>query len=332
MKSPFTGGLVTIAIEKRSLEFRKDTFEIYYQAYLCNDTGEQFTTDELDEVNTRQVYHKYREKYGLPFPEEIKAIREQYGLSAAKISEILGFGINVYRSYEMGEVPSVSNGRMIQMIKDAVEFRKLVELNRHAFTTDEFEKIERKVKLHTMEKDPWDDFDERILLGSSRPSIFNGYRVPDLDRVNQMILFFAERLKPFKTKMNKLLFYSDFLHFKHSAYSISGLTYKAIQMGPVPCHYDMLFDHTAKANITRIVLHDFGDYVGEQVEPGIGVMLDKDLFSASEMKAMDEVVQAFGKDNIKTIIQKSHEENGWQRNIENFSEISYEYGFELKYP
>jgi hypothetical protein len=42
------------------------------------------------------------------------------------MAEILGFGVNVYRQYESGEVPSISNARLIQVVKDPTEFKKLV--------------------------------------------------------------------------------------------------------------------------------------------------------------------------------------------------------------
>jgi len=47
------------------------------------------------------------------------------------MAEILGLGINVYRKYEAGEVPSVSNGRLIQMVKDPKEFRKLIDYGKN---------------------------------------------------------------------------------------------------------------------------------------------------------------------------------------------------------
>lgn len=90
MKSPFTGGEVTLQKEMRTLNFRKGPFPVWFQYYVCKDTGEQFTDEELDEVNTNQVYNQYRAKYGIPFLDEKKATREQYGLSANKMSEILG--------------------------------------------------------------------------------------------------------------------------------------------------------------------------------------------------------------------------------------------------
>src|SRR5260221_9174656 len=102
MKSPFTNGEATLKQEKKELEFRKDKFTVNQFFFKCDDIGEEFTTDELDQTNVNQLYNQYREKYGVPFPDEIKEIREQYGLSATKMSEILGFGVNSYRQYEGG--------------------------------------------------------------------------------------------------------------------------------------------------------------------------------------------------------------------------------------
>ena len=80
----------------------------------------------MDLININQVHNLYREKYGIPFPEEIKAIREKYEVSAKKMSEILGLGSNAYRLYESGEMPTVSNGRLILSIKEPEEFKKQI--------------------------------------------------------------------------------------------------------------------------------------------------------------------------------------------------------------
>lgn len=44
--------------------------------YKCIDTKEEFTTAELDELNTNQLYNQYREKYSIPFPDEVKETHE----------------------------------------------------------------------------------------------------------------------------------------------------------------------------------------------------------------------------------------------------------------
>lgn len=332
MKSPFTGGEATLQKEMRIMDFRKEPFQIQFQYYLCKETGEQFTDNELDEVNTNQVYNQYRAKYGIPFPDEIKAIREQYGLPANKMAEILGLGVNVYRNYESGEVPSVSNGRLIQLVKDPKEFRQLIDYSKNEFTPEELERINKKIN-HALQG--WNDFEniyETLILGEKRPSLLNGYKVPIIEKINNMVLFFTDQLKPFKTKLNKLLFYADFLHFKKTGFSISGLTYQAIQKGPVPKNYDWIFDKTMEKKLVSIQLHDFGEYMGEMFVKTDDAIFNEKLFTASELKVMQIIADSFKNDNVNKIVSKSHEEKAWAENVESFNTISYDYGFGLKYP
>ena len=75
-----------------------------------------------------QVYRQYRERHGIPSPEDIKAIRLKYRVSAAKMSRILGLGANQYRLYEAGEMPSLSNARLITLIAEKDNFEKLKTL------------------------------------------------------------------------------------------------------------------------------------------------------------------------------------------------------------
>ena len=42
------------------------------------------------------------------------------------------------------------------------------------------------------------------------------------------------------TKLNKLLFYVDFLFYKHNAVSFTGAAYRRLQYGPVPAEYSVL--------------------------------------------------------------------------------------------
>jgi len=332
MKSPFTGGEVTLHKEERNMEFRKESFPVLFQYYLCKDTGEQFTDKGLDEVNTNQVYNQYRAKYGIPFPDEIKAIREQYGLSANKMAEILGVGINIYRNYESGEMPSVSNGRLIQMIKEPKEFKQLIGYSKNEFAIEELEKINKKID-HALEG--WseaENFFEELMLGEKRPGLFNGYRIPNLNKINNMILFFADQIQPYKTKMNKLLFYADFYHFRMTCYSISGLTYKAINLGPVPKNYDWIFDNSLEKKFITIRMQDFGEYIGEQLLPAEQMVFDEKIFLDSELEAMNVVARFFKKDNVKDIINKSHEEEAWIKNSGEFQTINYNEAFALKYP
>jgi transcriptional regulator with XRE-family HTH domain len=160
----------------------------------------------LDELNLGQAYNQYRSLHKLPIPEEIQEIRSQYGIAATKMAEILGLGTNVYRQYEAGEVPSESNARLIQLAADPLRFQSLVDL---CTSLDEKTKeklghrIEQLVqaKKTTRLSSEWEEY----LFGPPQPDEFSGFRRPNLDKFSAMVAAFSQALKPWKTKLNKLL-------------------------------------------------------------------------------------------------------------------------------
>ena len=58
MKSPITGKEMTLVTEKRNMYFRKERFQIVFHYYKCEESGEQFTTTSMDEINLNQLYIK----------------------------------------------------------------------------------------------------------------------------------------------------------------------------------------------------------------------------------------------------------------------------------
>ncbi|MCO5259801.1 MAG: DUF4065 domain-containing protein [Crocinitomicaceae bacterium] len=330
MKSPFTNKEMLLIREKRSMEFRKENFEIIFHYYKCKDSGEQFTTTSLDEINLNQVYNQYRDKFNIPFPDEIIKIRQKYGLSAIKMSEILGFGVNTYRQYEVGEIPSVANAKLVQLVNDPKKFIDMVEL---CGTLDE--KIKKKyiqkaqLLIEETERNNFNLIKE-YLLGSHLADIYSGYRNPNLEKFTEMIIYFSEKLEPFKTKMNKLLFYADFFMFKQSCFSISGVRYKAINMGPVPHNFQSIFEYLANKNEINIVYTQFPKgYIGEQFKARKGRTFNEQLFLKSELETLEKVAKIFKSTTTNNIIELSHLENAWSKNEKDKNIISYEYAFEL---
>ena len=331
MKSPVTGKKMTLTRERRSMNFRKETFEIVFHYYKCEDSGEQFTTTALDEVNSNQVYNQYRDKLNIPFPDEIIKIRKKYELSAAKMSEILGFGVNSYRQYEAGEMPSVANAKLIQMADDPKVFIEMVEL---CPTIDgkAKKKFIQKAQLLAEEKkrNIFKLNFREYLLGNHLADIYSGYRNPDFDKFTEMVVYFSEKTSPFKTKMNKLLFYADFLMFKQSCFSISGMRYKAIDMGPVPNNFQSIFEYLANNDEIDIYTEVFPQgYSGEKLVARKNRPFNAALFTENELETMEKVGKFFRKTTTNDIIKLSHLEEGWKKNKKEKSDISYEFAFEI---
>lgn len=332
MRSPITGKEMSLQKEIRTLTFRKEEFTIVSHYYLCEDSKERFTTTEIDELDINQLHNQYREKYNIPFPDEIKAIREKYGLSAVKMAEALGFGVNIYRNYENGEVPNESNGKLIRLAQDTESFQQIVKLS-GTLTKKSKEEILQKIdellikeKHNALIVDLHDYF-----FGSQIPDEFTGYRKPNLEKFIEMVVYFTDKLEPFKTKLNKLLFYSDFLQFKQTCFSISGSRYRAIQHGPVPMRYDSLFEYIANNDFVDVYLTEFSDgKIGEQFKPNPSRKFNPTIFSSDELEMLNYVVLNFASFTTDAIVDLAHKEKGWIENFEKGKKlISYKYGFEL---
>ncbi|NTU50280.1 MAG: DUF4065 domain-containing protein [Desulfobulbaceae bacterium] len=323
---------MTLKKEQRVIGFRKKNYQVQYHYYFCNDSEQQFTSTELDEINLIQVYNQYRDKHNLPFPEEITETRTAYGLSAAKIAEILGLGTNTYRNYEQGEVPSESNARLIQVAQDPEEFRRIVHLS-EALQGKPLEKLLTKIEhlIELRKKTSCVDLEE-YFLGSKLPDEYSGYKRPSLEKLSEMVVFFAGQLSPWKTMLNKLLFYADFLHFKKTGYSISGARYCAIPLGPVPNNFNSIFEWINKNCDVTIIPKEFQNGgTGDQFFPAKDRKFKTELFSKEELNTLQTVTSTFVKTTTKEIINISHREKAW---IENANEennmISYlKYGFDL---
>ncbi len=338
MKSPFTGKEMSIKIKKEDLTFRKELFNVTYPSFYCTDSKQYFTTTEFDTVKMRQVYNQYRDKYNLPFPEEIKEIRAKYGLSATKMSEILGFGVNSYRNYENGEVPNQSNANLIQLANDPIQFKSLVRLS-NAFKESSDDKNDFTIEGHRLldkidrliEKKKKIRFSlrfENYLLGNKLPDNYSGYVKPNIEKLTEMVVYFAQNMQPYVTQLNKLLFYCDFLHYKSEAVSISGTRYRAINMGPVPNNYDSIFDYIKNTEAIKIIKTEFDrgysqEFIGNKD-------FDSEKFTDKELEILDRVYQEFKSKSTTEIIEKSHLEDAWKDNFENGkSLIDYKYAFNL---
>lgn len=325
MNSPITGKLMKLIREADTLTFRKESFSIMYHYYLCEDSGERFTDDRLDTLNTVQATNQYREKYGIPFPEDIRQIREQYSVSASKMSEILGLGANTYRLYEAGEMPTVANGRLILSVRDPEEFIKQVQASTHMLSERESEKFIAKANtLIEKVRAPYRGELLQVTLREEPPNSYNGYRRLSLPKVSQVIAYFEQHIGHlYKTKLNKLLFYTDFTAYQCYGYSITGLQYRAIQYGPVPAEYERLY----------LRLQDDGNIVAEErngkndqyVEVYLSnAPFDGSKFTEEELYILESVAALFSGKRTSEIVHLSHQEQAWKDNEGDRQLIDYQ--------
>jgi uncharacterized phage-associated protein/DNA-binding transcriptional regulator YiaG len=327
MLSPYTGKEMKVVYEPRTWNFRGEKYEYIHTAYVCEDTHEQFTTNESDDAGFLQVTNQYRAKYGIPFTDEIIAIRARYGVSAAKMSAILGIGTNQWRLYESGEVPSVSNGRMIRSIMNPKVFLDLVKAVRLQLTDKEYNAITAKVNLVIAQSGKYHlDAYECHRLFSVPRGAENGYSPISLERVKAVMLtILQEYNEVFCTKMNKLLFYIDFLSYRQRGIAMTGLCFRAIDFGPVPDRWEKLY---SQFDEIRQELRPIGEYEGNVLLSN--VKPDDTILNDSEKDIIHTVCSRFMNYSSSKISAISHDEPAWIKYHEAHSRIPFTEAFELK--
>ena len=321
-----TGKPMRLIYEPESLEFRGEMYDCIYISFRDDDEGQTYTTTESDAVWYSQVTNQYRAKHGIPYTDEIIALRERYGLSAAKMSAILGFGVNQYRLYETGEVPSESNGKMIRSAMNPYAFLDLVRSSRHQLTDREFERVSSRVQDVIAQTGEWrnDEWIRQRVFRSGRGTE-NGFAPQSPQRLKNLLLYILGQMgEVFQTKMNKVLFYIDFLSYRERGIAISGLAYNAIEFGPVPQRWDRVYSEFDEVVPQPRKVHDH-----ESIALTTGSEADMSCFSEQERVIIDTVCAKMKPLSARDISSLSHNEPAWQKYQHQNTTIPFAEAFEL---
>ncbi|MBO4670997.1 MAG: DUF4065 domain-containing protein [Bacteroidales bacterium] len=321
-----TGKPLRIVYEPDTIKYRGEDFDCMYITFRDDELGEGYTTTESDTVWYNQVTNQYREKHGIPYQDEIIALRELYGVSAAKMSVILGFGANQYRLYEDGEVPSESNGKMIRSAMNPKVFLDLVRSSRHQLTEREFAKISARVEEVISQSEGWhDEQREAERLFRSGRGLANGFAPQSVSRLKNLLLYVLGQMgETFQTKMNKVLFYIDFLSYRERGMAISGLAYQAIEFGPVPQRWDRVY--SAFDEVQEQLRMVQGQECMSLVAGGDA---DMSAFSEEEMAVINEVCGKLKDMTSRAVSKLSHEETAWKEHVGKSDTIPFSEAFKL---
>lgn len=321
-----------LGVEKEVYHVRGESIEIEAEIAICKKCGMKVFDEKRDSRNLEKAYEKYRDKHNLLSPDEIRKIRERYGLSQRALSRLLGWGEITIHRYESGAVQDNVHNSTLHLIEDPQNMQKFFKANRNKLPSYIASRLERNI-VDFLKEDKEQAFQisfER-LVSHQHVDLTSGFKQYDLEKYRNMILYLVKRLNSvLKVKLNKLLWYCDFLQFKETSVSISGTQYIRLPLGPVPNNYDLITDIMQREGLLDKNEPLFqtkegivpGDEFVALVEP------DKSLFSEQEVKVMDFIAETFRNDTSTSIMNKSHEEVACQKTKDR-EIISYEYAKEL---
>ena len=304
-----------------------EDIEIAAQVMVCAECGEELFNEELDSATLINAYNEYRRRHKLLLPEEIRKIREQYGLSQRSFAKLLNWGDKTIRRYENGAVQDRAHNSLLLFLREPENMRTYLTENEVALDEKQIVKL-----LETVEKLE-QDTDFRVgrryfdLFFSKIPCEENGFKGFDYEKLCAMVLFFAHKSAGLlKTKLMKLLNYSDMIFYKENGLSISGLKYAHLPYGPVPDNFDMILGKMAADHIAHIeVLYD-GAYENHQVVPECDV--PEGALSDEEIEVLERIYEEFKNFGSVEISNYSHREKGY--NVTKTGQIiSYAYAMDI---
>jgi putative zinc finger/helix-turn-helix YgiT family protein len=306
-----------------------EPIEVDAQVLVCAECGEEFYSEELDNATLLSAYNEYRRRHKLLFPEDIKKIREQYGLSQRAFSRLLNWGDKTICRYENGSIQDKAHNSLLLFLRVPENMEIYLMENEVALSRKQRDKLLETIDLlkfdqaHQVERKYLNLFFARI------PCEENGYRTFDYDKFCAMVLFFAHKsTELLKTKLMKLLDYSDMVFYKENGISISGARYAHLPYGPVPENYDILFGAMAADHIAHIeVVYDNG-YERHQVIAEEDV--PNGVLSEDEVAVLNRVYNKFARFGSVEISNYSHNEKGYYQTKPG-EIISYAYAKDIQF-
>ncbi len=289
---------------------------------FCKNCNSLIYDSMLDNEASEKAIAIYNEKYGVT-KEEIINLRKKYNLSQQLFSKVIGCAKKTLISYEKGK--SIPNDSYLIIIKTLLikpeTILLLIEANKELFTNKEYERVKRILDEKIPRKTISIDLNNKKDLNE-----YNGYTNYSKEKIFNMILFFAEKTI-LKTKLLKEMFYSDFLCYKETCKSITGLEYAKLPFGPVPDQYETIINYC--------VLNDYINYDVEinnndYESHNISALkkFDKTMFTDEELDVMQKVRDKFKKFSARDIVDYSHKEKAFIDNKYS-DKISYDYAFDI---
>ncbi len=317
-----------VVVQKEVYDVCGEPVEVEAQVLVCAECGEEFYFEEFDNATLVTAYNEYRRRHKLLLPEEIKEIRERYGLSQRSFAKLLNWGDKTICRYENGAIQDKAHNSLLMFLREPENMRKYITENEVVLSEkqrlkllDVVEKLEQGEECRVSRL----FFD---MVFSKTPCEENGFKGFDYEKLCAMVLFFTHKSSCLlKTKLMKLLNYSDMVFYKENGISISGLKYVHLPYGPVPDNFDMLFGKMAADHIVHIDVSCENSYERHCVVPECDIT--EGILSDAEIRVLERVLEKFKDFGSAEISAYSHKEKGYSA-TQKGEVISYSYAKDIQ--
>jgi putative zinc finger/helix-turn-helix YgiT family protein len=315
MECPLCGKTHDIELRKREAMIIIKSEQVSYDEsyFLCHnqDDGENtFENNALNKSNLLNARNAYRILKGLLTSDEIIDIREQYGLSQADLSDLLGWGKVTISRYESKAIQDEAYDNALRTIKeDPLKTYAYLKKNKQRFSDIKYAAIIEKINLALT--DHGREYLSRQMLEQnyisfSEPSDYNGNRTLSIDKIESIISYYAKCIDHlYKVKLMKMLWYADALSYKKTGIAMTGLVYRHNDMGALPIGHNEI---TGLENV-NVQKEENYDSVAYRFLPNES--LDLSVIDPEEQNILDMVIEKFKYFNAREIVEYMHAESAY---------------------
>ena len=240
-------------------------------------------------------------------PASIRHFREHVlALSQAQLAALLGMGVASINRVENGAKPTSAHKLLFEAIQEPSNLIRALEGKEEVLGEAIITHL-KKVAERLLLQNELDKIAQYQLLKWSKETA--GRERFELDKLVEMVKFFATEGE-WKTKLNKLLFYSDFLAFRELKSSITGTRYVIGSFGPIPDRQDALYSALTEAGKLEAREKFVGTSPVEMFYARGAV--DRRLFKQAELRILERVKRFFLNMTAKQVADYSHEESFYQ--------------------
>lgn len=151
------------------------------------------------------------------------------------------------------------------------------------------------------------------------------------EKLIQTVVFFANNVQKLgKVKLYKLLYFVDFMHYKETGRSVTGLQYFAWKMGPVPVSLHDKMDEPEADWLGKVEFIQKETRSGPMLTVSALSTFDPSHFSRRELRLLQSLAAEFYSSTSKEMIEKTHLENSpwhkvWEVEGRHQQPIPYDY-------
>lgn len=319
---------VRVVVATEDIIVRGETIAVACDYRKCNTCGGSFDRPDAPDV-VAIAFRQYRQRFGLLQAEEIRAFRTANDLTQHELCRLLGWGGATISRYENGALQDDAHDRTLRLLMKPGNLFALLEQHPGALGRDKRRALLDRLRNAAV-PGPGLLADLEASLSAREPDETSGFVRLSLSKYFGALLFFCRDEAVPRAKLNKLIWYADFTHFRDHTVSITGARYSLSDHGPVAERQGLLFAYLEGCT-GQLVVEEADD--GERTWETLRAAASPDLgmFTDQELRTLLAVKERFAADPASRIRTTARRERACRETAPGHP-ISYRYAQYLQQP